>query len=70
MGSMLVTSYYDEDFRMLYEDLDWDWPDPLDWDVRYGQPPLNSTVRITHDDRRGGDPSEWPEDLRVREFPR
>ena len=21
-------------------------------------------------DRKGGDPSEWPEDLRVREFPR
>ncbi len=20
-------------------------------------------------DRKGGDPSEWPEDLRVREFP-
>ncbi len=24
----------------------------------------------THKDRKGGDPSEWPEDLRVREFPR
>ncbi len=21
-------------------------------------------------DRKGGDPAEWPEDLRVREFPR
>lgn len=28
----------------------------------------SSSVRLL--DRKGGDPSEWPEDLRVREFPR
>lgn len=27
-------------------------------------------VRIRLRDRKGGDPSEWPEDVRVREFPR
>jgi protein gp37 len=26
--------------------------------------------RILWDDSKGGDPSEWPEDLRVREFPK
>ena len=26
-------------------------------------------VRIHLRDRKGGDPSEWPEDLRVRQFP-
>lgn len=28
------------------------------------------TWRVVLDDRKGGDPAEWPEDLRVREFPR
>lgn len=28
----------------------------------------HATLRLC--DREGGDPSEWPEDLRVREFPR
>lgn len=26
--------------------------------------------RICHDDPKGGDPTEWPEDLRVQEFPK
>jgi hypothetical protein len=26
-------------------------------------------VRVRLDDRKGGDPSEWPTDLRVRAFP-
>lgn len=26
-------------------------------------------VALKLDDRKGGDPTEWPEDLRVREFP-
>ena len=28
------------------------------------------TIREPLRDRKGGDPAEWPEDLRVREFPR
>lgn len=32
-----------------------------------GQEPARRTVRLKHP--KGGDPSEWPEDLRVREFP-
>ena len=26
-------------------------------------------IRLRLNDRKGGDPSEWPADLRVREFP-
>ena len=68
-GSCFVTSYYDDDYRMLYEDEGIDWPEPIDWDIHYGQPPLSSRVRIKLDDRKGGNPIEWPEDLRVREYP-
>jgi len=34
--------------------------------------PVKGWARHTHmlRSRKGGDPSEWPEDLRVREFPR
>lgn len=41
------------------------WPVPLEWSghgVGTGRPCLR--------DRKGGDMREWPEDLRVREFPR
>lgn len=46
------------------------WPSPLDVehdpvDTNYQGAP----VRIRLRDRAGADPSEWPEDLRVREFP-
>jgi len=27
-------------------------------------------VRLLFDDNKGGDPEEWPEDLRVREYPK
>lgn len=42
------------------------WEDPrwfIDWNSSH-----NSAAKITHP--KGGDPSEWPEDLRVREFPK
>lgn len=36
----------------------------------HGQrPPSLIHVPLTLHDSKGGDPSEWPEDLRVREFP-
>lgn len=46
------------------------WPSPLDVehdpvDTNYQGAP----VRVRLRDRAGADPSEWPEDLRVREFP-
>jgi protein gp37 len=31
---------------------------------------LNETLRFKFTDSKGGNPDEWPEDLRVREFPR
>jgi len=34
-----------------------------------GRPPTLQVRDIDVVDRKGGDPSEWPEDLRVREFP-
>lgn len=32
--------------------------------------PDGATKRLALNDRKGGDPSEWPEDLRVREWPK
>jgi hypothetical protein len=47
----------------------WDIPD--DWRVEYPAGALyqGGPVRVHLKDRKGGDPSEWPADLRVREFP-
>lgn len=42
-----------------------DWPE---WRDRCHQLD-NSTMWLRLKNRKGGDPSEWPEDLRVREFP-
>ena len=39
------------------------------WDERDGQPPLSAKVRVPLKDKKGGDPLEWPADLRVRELP-
>jgi hypothetical protein len=36
----------------------------LDPEIYQGAP-----VRVLLHDRKGGDPAEWPEDLRVREMP-
>jgi len=35
-----------------------------------GRRPLEDSRYLTLKDRAGADPSEWPEDLRVQEFPR
>jgi protein gp37 len=35
----------------------------------YPHPPDELLIRLKLKDRKGGDPSEWPEDLRVREVP-
>jgi hypothetical protein len=69
-GSDCRVGYYDRTWRDFYEANGWDWPDPIGWDVeREGQPPTDSVVRLRFKDRKGGDPSEWPADLRVRSFP-
>jgi len=41
------------------------WPESTDWDI------VDNTLRphIHLKDRKGGDMAEWPEDLRIRDFP-
>jgi hypothetical protein len=34
-----------------------------------GDPHYRQDFPLSVTDRKGGDPSEWPDDLRVREFP-
>ncbi|MBI3104717.1 MAG: DUF5131 family protein [Candidatus Rokubacteria bacterium] len=70
LGAHALASYYDDGLRADYEERGWDWPDPVDWDTTYGQPPLSSRVRLRLRDRKGDDMAEWPADLRVREWPR
>lgn len=69
LGRYFTVNYYDHEFREEYESKGWDWPEPVDWNTRHGQPPPSSRVRIPLKDRKGGDMSEWIEDLRIREFP-
>lgn len=69
LGKVPTASYYD-DFRSEWED--WrglEWPDACDWNHRDGQPPLTARVTLPLADKKGGSMEEWPEDLRVREFP-
>jgi len=71
LGGNAVVNYYDDAKRSLYESNGWEWPDPIDWNCdRDGQPPLNARVRVRHRDPKGGEPREWSDDLRVREFPK
>lgn len=41
------------------------WP----MDTSYREDDQGALVRVRLRDRKGGDPAEWPEDLRVREWP-
>ncbi len=41
------------------------WPDDTEWTE-----PGDGYVHLLLDDRKGGEWSEWPRDLRIREFPR
>lgn len=48
------------------------WPMDTDYDENihgYRDEYQGADVRVLLRDRKGGDPSEWPEDLRVRQFP-
>lgn len=53
-----------------------EWPVDLEWCGSRNVPPVSSPEREPDwwapvpSDRKGGDPAEWPEDLRVREMPR
>lgn len=49
-----------------------DWPMDTDYDEHihgYREDYQGADVRVRLSDRKGADPSEWPESLRVREFP-
>lgn len=71
LGSRPVADFYDDEARVLYDDALEPFPDPDDWDIDMnGQPPVDSPVSLKIiKDRKGADPSEWPDDLRVREYP-
>lgn len=45
------------------------WPEPRDVEDIEATIYQGAPVRVRLDDRSGGDPAEWPEDLRVREWP-
>lgn len=58
-------------------DVPTDWPEPpegwgrIDEDLDgYRDGYQGAPIRIHLRSPKGGDPAEWPEDLRVREFPR
>jgi hypothetical protein len=38
--------------------------------VQHGQPPAEYVEWLHVKDKKGGDMDEWPDDLRVREYPR
>jgi protein gp37 len=69
LGARAQAGYYDDAWRGLYEQGGFEWPEPEGWDPRDGQPQVDAKVRLRFSDRKGGDPAEWPEDLRVREMP-
>jgi len=53
------------------------WPSVIEAEDRIEENPRGfleeyqgAPVRIRLKDRKGGDPSEWPEDLRIRQFPK
>lgn len=47
------------------------WPEPqVEYDIHgYREEYQGADCRIHLRDKKGGDPAEWPEDLRVRQFP-
>lgn len=48
------------------------WPDGTetdDWDLDPSRQYQGADARILLESSKGGDPKEWPEDLRVREYP-
>jgi hypothetical protein len=46
------------------------WPIGTEWNEIAGDTGYQGApARIRVENRKGGDPAEWPEDLRVREFP-
>lgn len=70
LGATAHANYYDDECRNVVDGRGEEWPDPIGWDCEIeGQPLLDSEVDLPMRDSKGGDPAEWPEDLRVREMP-
>jgi protein gp37 len=69
LGAVPTVGYYDDAAREWFDKGGFEWPDPIGWDERDGQPRIDARVNVRGKDRKGGDPSEWPADLRVRQFP-
>lgn len=70
LGSQIIGDYYERDD--FFRDRMFDgrinligWRDESD-----GQPPLDTKVRFRLAHRKGGDPNEWAEDLRIRQMPK
>lgn len=70
MGGNVVTQndMVEDDFNSLNTG----WPDPqVEYDIHgYREEYQGADCRVHLRDKKGGDPAEWPEDLRVREFPK
>lgn len=71
-GSYPVMGYYEA--QDWCDERGWEFGDDgewtcVGWDERDGQPPPSVKVRVPLKDKKGGDPAEWPADLRVRELP-
>lgn len=69
LGSNPTANYYDEGYRQLFDAEGIERPEPLGWDCRDGQPPLDTNMSVRGLARAGSEPAEWPLDLRRREFP-
>lgn len=70
LGTKALVGYYDKEVRELFREECYDWPEPIGHNIDIdGQPPLDSMIEFETRDAKGGDPSEWPESLRVQEFP-
>ncbi len=68
LGSDARTGYYDDAARDVIEQAGGDWPDPIGWCEHDGQPNHADLVALKLR-KKGGDMTEWPVDLRIRQFP-
>lgn len=68
LGSNPVMNVYDWYDWCEEEGWDRDEAKLIGWEYEWGQPPLG-TLCFIPSKGKGGNPEEWPKDLRVREFP-
>lgn len=71
-GERIAIPYYGESDRLRDRILDGPHEIVVDgavWDLDVGQPPPDAELHYRPRQKKGGDMSEWPADVRVREFP-